>query len=93
MTLNLIILAWENNALPKDLDVLKTWKKEIDNCEKRAFEAWRTATSSALATMLMNEQIYYADVSLGINDTIRSLTRQRDFTNILNRPFTFKSAY
>ena len=93
MTLNLIIHAWENNALPKDLDVLKTWKKEIDNCEKRAFEVWRITTNNRWAIVLMNEQIYYADISQGINDRIRSLTRQRDYNNILNRPFTFKSAH
>ncbi|MDQ6479829.1 hypothetical protein [Dyadobacter sp. LHD-138] len=66
MNLNSIIQAWENNALPADLTVLDAYKKEIDNCEKHAFEAWRTTTNKAMAKMLMNELILYADVSVAI---------------------------
>lgn len=93
MNLNSIIQAWENNALPKELTVLEAYKREIDNCEKHAFEAWRTTTDRTMAKMLMNEQILYAEVSVSLQNAISNLTREQTFNRIVNQQFTFKYAY
>ena len=91
MNLNLILDQWENNVLPQDLCVLKAYKKEIDNCEQRTFETWRTTSNSRTAKMLMNEHIAYAEVSQAIQHNIYQLERQLEFSQFVNNPFTYKS--
>ena len=91
MNLNFILDQWENNVLPQELSVLKAYKKEIDNCEQRTFETWRTTSNSRTAKMLMNEHIAYAEVSQAIQQNIYQLERQLEFSQFVNNPFTYKS--
>jgi hypothetical protein len=92
MNLTVIIHAWENNVLPKDLDTLLAYKKEIDLCENHAFEAWRNTTNKTMGNMFVNEQLLYAEISEGIQSAIKILTRQLDYKKIKDKPlFTLKS--
>ena len=91
MNLNFILDQWENNVLPQDLSVLKVYKKEIDNCEQRTFETWRTTSNSRTSKMLMNEHIVYAEVSQAIQQNIYRLERQLEFSQFVNNPFSYKS--
>lgn len=94
MNLNQIINAWENNALPTDVDALKACKREIDNCELRTFETWRMTSNRTTSSMLMNEQIQYGEISEAIQKRIDSLIRQKEYHNIINKPlFTSQPAY
>jgi hypothetical protein len=94
MNLIVIIHAWENNVLPEDLDTLLAYKKEIDQCETMAFEAWRNAKNKTMANMLVNEQLLYAEISEGIQKAIKIHTRQLDYKRITKKPlFTLKSVY
>lgn len=94
MNLNQIIKSWENNALPKDLNVLKVWKKEIDDCERQTFETWRMTSNRKTASMLTDEQLKYSEISETIQKTINNLITEQEYKAIVNRPlFTSQSAY
>lgn len=84
MNLVTIISEWENNALPNDILKLEAYKAEIDKCELSTFEAWRTATDKTMSTMLVNEQLLYADVSNRIQKAISDIKHQQIISQIKN---------
>ncbi|WP_439559510.1 hypothetical protein [Dyadobacter sp.] len=70
MNLLEIIAAWEADNLPQDTETLIAWKNEIDRIEQLTFESWRGTGDAKVATMLFNEILRYADISVAIQDKV-----------------------
>lgn len=81
MIINDIVDAWELNKLPTDINTLIAWKKEADQAEQIAFDAWRdsTAKTKEESQQLVFNHVLYHEISMGIQSHLTDLLTTRPF--------------
>lgn len=73
MNIHEIILAWENNALPKDLDALAAIQNKVDDYWKKAKTGALDALTVPVNEMYTAEAFVYAIVSEAIQKQIDAI--------------------
>ncbi len=66
MNIHEIIQAWDNVALPTDLDVLAAMQNKVDDYAQKAVQGSEKAKSQLVFELYNSQAVFYQELSRGI---------------------------